>query len=59
MGANLKRLFNQYVIGPLRRIPFWLIFRSVRCRHAEEVSKNARLDVEAVQKVKYIHEFDR
>ncbi|KKA24545.1 hypothetical protein T310_1446 [Rasamsonia emersonii CBS 393.64] len=27
-------------------------------QHAEEVSKNARLDVEAVQKVKYIHEFD-
>lgn len=28
-------------------------------RHEEQISRNARIDVEAVRKVKYLHEFDR
>lgn len=32
---------------------------TTRARHIEEISKNPRIDTEAVMNITYLHEFDR
>lgn len=48
------------VSGPVSIFQEWLnIHLTKYSRHAEEVSKNPRVDVEAVRNTTYLHEFDR
>ncbi|KAI9660286.1 MAG: hypothetical protein M1829_006488 [Trizodia sp. TS-e1964] len=54
MGGSMKSLFNEWVYeGPTSQA-----LAKEDYRHIDEVSKNPNIDVEAVQKVKYLHEFD-
>lgn len=56
MGSSMKRLFEQY--AP----PIFLLITHIRLTmisHVEGISKNPRVDIDAVKKITYLHEFDQ
>ena len=53
MGTSMRKLFERFATSISEAALLTIK------RHVEQASKNPRVDVESVRKIKYLHEFDR